>query len=78
METIEKLERIASDEAMSENFVTNLVSQIYSDEEKPERKFLQLKGAYEKNPELVNDLMLTLCGWSMDTLCDQAIEETEG
>lgn len=78
METIKKLERIASDEAMSENFVTNLVDQIYSDEEKPERKFAQLKAAYEKNQELVNDLMLTLCGWSMDTLCDQAIEETEG
>ena len=75
METIKKLERIASDEAMSENFVINLVNQIYSDEEKPERKFAQLKTAYEKNPELVNDVMLTLCGWSMDTLCDQATED---
>jgi hypothetical protein len=74
MRTIEKLERIASDEAMSENFVINLVNQIYSDEEKPERKFAQLKDMYEKNPELVNSLMLTLCGWSMDTLCDQATE----
>lgn len=74
METIEKLEKIASDEAMMENFVINLVNQIYSDEEKPERKFAQLKDSYEKNPELVNDLMLTLCGWSMDTLCDQAAE----
>jgi hypothetical protein len=74
MRTIEKLERIASDEAMSENFVINLVNQIYSDEEKPERKFAQLKDMYEKNPELVNDIMLTLCGWSMDTLCDQATE----
>jgi hypothetical protein len=75
MGTIEKLERIASDEAMVENFVINLVNQIYSDEEKPERKFAQLKAAYEKNPELVNDLMLTLCGWSMDTLCDQVTED---
>ena len=75
METIEKLERIASNEAMAESFVINLVNQIYSDEEKPERKFAQLKTAYEKNPELVNDVMLTLCGWSMDTLCDQATED---
>jgi len=75
METIEKLERIASNEAMAESFVINLVNQIYSDEEKPERKFAQLKTAYEKNPELVNDLMLTLCGWSMDTLCDQVTED---
>ena len=75
METIEKLERIASNEAMAESFVINLVDQIYSDEEKPERKFAQLKTAYEKNPELVNDVMLTLCGWSMDTLCDQATKD---
>lgn len=75
METIEKLNKITSDEAMVENFVINLVNQIYSDEEKPERKFAQLKAAYEKNPELVNDLMLTLCGWSMDTLCDQVTED---
>jgi hypothetical protein len=46
METIEKLERIASDEAMSENFVINLVNQIDSDEEKPERKCAQLKDMY--------------------------------
>lgn len=69
----EKLEKIANDEALMEEFIIELDEQIASDDEVPRKKFRRLKEAYEKDPAFVDDILMTLCGWRMETLVDNAI-----
>lgn len=69
-----KLERIASDEALQDEFVINLSEQVATDDEVPRKKFSALKEAYEKDPSLVDDVLMAICGWRMETLVDKAIE----
>ena len=70
----EKLKRIAEDEALQEEFVINLSEQVATDDEVPRKKFRALKEAYEKDPALVDDVLMAICGWRMETLVDNAIE----
>ena len=70
----EKLKRIAEDEALQEEFVFNLLEQVATDDEVPRKKFRALKEAYEKDPALVDDVLMAICGWRMETLVDKAIE----
>ena len=69
----EKLKRIAEDEALQEEFVINLSEQVATDDEVPRKKFSALKEAYEKDPALVDDVLMAICGWRMETLVDNAI-----
>ena len=68
-----KLKRIAGDEALQEEFVINLSEQVATDDEVPRKKFRALKEAYEKDPELVDEVLMAICGWRMETLVDNAI-----
>ena len=68
-----KLKRIAGDEALQEEFVINLTEQVATDDEVPRKKFRALKEAYEKDPELVDEVLMAICGWRMETLVDNAI-----
>jgi len=68
-----KLERIAVDEALQEEFFINLNEQVATDDEVPRKKFSALRDAYEKDPELVDDVLMAICGWRMETLVDNAI-----
>lgn len=69
----EKLQIIAEDEALQEEFVINLSEQVATDDEVPRKKFRALKEAYEKDPALVDDVLMAVCGWRMETLVDKAI-----
>ena len=69
----EKLKRIAEDEALQEEFVINLSEQVATDDDVPRKKFSALKEAYEKDPALVDDVLMAICGWRMETLVDNAI-----
>ena len=74
MDMKKKLEMIAEDEALQDEFVINLNEQVATDDEVPRRKFRALKEAYEKDPALVDDVLMAICGWRMETLVDKAIE----
>ncbi len=69
----EKLKRIAEDEALQEEFVINLLEQVATDDEVPRKKFRALQEAYEKDPALVDEVLMAICGWRMETLVDNAI-----
>ncbi|MBP5425027.1 MAG: hypothetical protein J6Y33_03020 [Prevotella sp.] len=68
-----KLECIAEDEALQDEFIINLSEQVATDDEVPRKKFRALKEAYEKDPALVDEVLMAICGWRMETLVDNAI-----
>jgi len=69
----DKLERIANDEELQDEFIIQLSEQVATDDEIPRKKFRALKEAYEKNPSLVDEVLMAICGWRMETLVDNAI-----
>ena len=71
--TLQRLETISNNETLQEDFIINLNDQIASDEEVARRKVAQLKEAYEQDPELTDNILMTLCGYTMETLVNQAL-----
>lgn len=69
----DKLERIANDEELQDEFIIQLSEQVATDDEIPRKKFSALKEAYEKNPSLVDEVLMAICGWRMETLVNNAI-----
>ena len=69
----EKLQQIAENEDAMCEFVIQLNEQIATDDEPFDKKFRRLKEAYEQHPDIVDDLLMTLCGWRMETLADNAL-----
>ena len=69
----EKLERIAGDESLMEEFFIQMDEQIATDDEVCRKKFRALKEAYEKDPTLVDDVLMALCGWRLETLVNNAL-----
>lgn len=69
----DKLERIANDEELQDEFIIQLTEQVATDDEIPRKKFRALKEAYEENPSLVDEVLMAICGWRMETLVDNAI-----
>jgi len=49
-----------------------LMEEMESDEECPDRKMKRILLAWQENPELVDDLLITLCGWSLESLLNKA------
>ena len=72
--TLQRLKAISEDENLQDDFIENLNNQIMSDEEVPRRKVAQLMEAYDKDPSLTNDILMALCGWTMDSLIDQTLK----
>ena len=70
----QRLELFAKDEGLMENFIEHLENEIISDDEMPRKKFSALKEAYEKDPALVDDVLMAICGWRMESL----VENTPG
>lgn len=68
-----KLNRITSDEDLQDDFFVTLSEEIASDDEPSRKKWNRLKTAYEKNPAIVDDLLMTLCGWTLETLIDETL-----
>lgn len=69
----QKLEIIANDEELMGEFIIELNKQIASDDEVPRKKFRALKEAYEKDSAFVDYILMTLCGWRMETLVDNTL-----
>ena len=70
----EKLERIAQDEDLQEDFFITFSDEFASDDEPSHKKFRRLMDAYEKDPQFVDDILMTLCGWKMESLAEKTIE----
>lgn len=69
----EKLERIAADEELIEEFLIQLHDEIASDDETPRKKFSALQEAYQQDAAVTDLVLMALCGWRMETLVDNAI-----
>lgn len=70
----ELLERIAQDEDLQEDFLITFSDEFASDDEPARKKFRWLYEAYKKDPETVNDILMTLCGWTMESLAEKTFE----
>ena len=68
-----KLNRITSDEDLQDDFFVTLSDEIACDDEPSRKKWNRLKTAYEKNPAMVDDLLMALCGWTLETLIDKTL-----
>lgn len=73
----ENLKRIANSEDLQEDFFITLAGEMASDEEPARKKWRHLQAAYEKNPEMVNDILMTLCGWTMESLAGKALADDD-
>lgn len=72
----ENIKRIANNEDLQEDFFITLAEEMASDEEPAHKKWRTLQAAYEKSPEMVNDILMTLCGWTMESLAEKALGMT--
>lgn len=46
--------------------------ELMSDTECPDKKMRRILSAWKENKDLVDDLMITLCGWSVESLLNKA------
>ena len=68
------IKKIANSEDLQENFFITLDEEMASYEEPARKKWRELQAEYEKNPETVNNILMTLCGWTMESLAEKAQE----
>ena len=73
MTTEEKINKILDNDEFMLAFISKFVEEINSDEESYDTKFRQLAGHYLSDPEFTDNILINLCGWSMDSLCDMVI-----
>lgn len=68
---IEKMLQKDDEDQLSDIWL-RLMEEMESDEECPDRKTRRILRAWQENPELVDDLLITLCGWSLESLLNKA------
>lgn len=66
--------KISADEDLMDDFFITLSDEMASDDEPSRKKFRRLMDAYEQNPEIVDDIMMTLCGWTIESLASKTFE----
>ena len=66
--------KISGDEDLMDDFFITLGDEMASDDEPSRKKFRRLMDDYEQNPTLVDDIMMTLCGWTIETLASKTFE----
>lgn len=59
-------------EAFTESLIEVIHEQMVTDEEAYTKKVQHLLASYNAHKEIIDDFMITLCGWSMPTLIDMA------
>lgn len=69
----ENMKRIDGDEELQEEFFITLGDEMASDDEFAYKKWRRLKTVYEKDPSVVNELLMTLCGWTMGSLMEKTL-----
>ena len=47
-------------------------AELILDTESPDKKMRRILSAWKENKDLVDDLMITLCGWSVESLLNKA------
>lgn len=72
--TNEYLERIAQDEGLQEDFIITFSEEFATDDEPARKKFSRLYEAYKEHHDIVNDILMTLCGWTMESLAEKTFE----
>ena len=68
------LERIAQDEDLQEDFFITFSDEFAEDDEPARKKFARLYKAWRDCPEIVDDVLMTLCGWTMESLAAKVFE----
>ena len=68
------LKKIAKDEDLMDKFFITFASELASDEEPSRKKFNRLYQAYLDEPGIVDDIMMTLCGWTMASLAEKTLK----
>lgn len=71
----DKIIKIQKDESLSEKFFEVFEKELMSDEEPPDRKFRQLAGQYFSNPEIIDNVLINICGWSMESLVKMTLSK---
>lgn len=71
----ENLKRIAQDENLMDEFFVVFSDEVSSDDEPSYKKFRRLYEAWRDDPKAVDDIMMTLCGWTMESLAEKAISK---
>ena len=71
----ENLKRIAKSEDLMDEFFIKFEEEMMSDEESSRKKFRRLYEAWRDNPKDVDDIMMTLCGWTMESLACMTLGE---
>lgn len=70
----ENLKRIAQDEDLQEDFFITFSDEFAEDDEPSDKKFRRLYQAWRDCPEIVDNVLMTLCGWTMESLAAKTIE----
>jgi hypothetical protein len=70
----DNLQRISGDESLQEDFFITFGDAFAEDDEPARKKFSRLYEAYRKNPSFVDDILMTLCGWTMATLAENTVK----
>lgn len=60
-----------NEDELSDLWLT-LQEEIDSDEECPDKKMRRILATWQMNREIVDDLLITLCGWSLESLLKKA------
>lgn len=69
------LDTISGNEELMEEFFITLFDEIASDDEPARKQWSRLREAYEKDPDMVDDLLVTLCGWNMKSIIEKAMKK---
>lgn len=66
---------VINSEELRETFFKVLFQEIQSDEEPYYKKSYRLLNLFEMEPEITDEFLITVCGWSMETLLKMTIEK---
>jgi len=73
----ENLKRIAASEDLMDEFFIKFSDELMSDDEPSDKKFRRLYEAWRDDPKTIDDIMMTLCGWTMESLACKALGKME-
>lgn len=69
---MEDILELTKDDSFTESLIEVIQEQMATDEEPCTKKVRRLLTSYNVHKEIIDDFMISLCGWSMTTLIDMA------
>lgn len=70
----QELEKLLNDPAAMADLIETINKEMADDDEPFEKKGRHLLMAYMDSPKIVDDVLISLCGWSMETLLKKSEE----